>query len=258
MVWRERNRSALRRVLERERAWALYALADLDDGLFEQCEWYRSGEGLALVFHGLGIRPIFVMGSVEEVRALLAALPTASGYLNLREQHVGAEVGLFGFRQRHEMSRMMLGRFVSVPGSTVPLTRTDLAEIQALYASGDGGGIAFAPVQLDSGVFRGVRERGQLVAVAGVQVLSRAQGVAAVGNVFVRADVRGRGLAQTALSATVSAVLGTGVETIGLNVERSNVAAIRAYENLGFREALRYVEGPADRAAPPESLIPSA
>jgi ribosomal protein S18 acetylase RimI-like enzyme len=48
------------------------------------------------------------------------------------------------------------------------------------------------------------------------------------------------------------------VKTSGLNVERSNVAAIRAYENLGFRKALRYVEGTADRAAPPESLIPSA
>jgi RimJ/RimL family protein N-acetyltransferase len=152
------------------------------------------------------------------------------------------------------MLRMMLGSFVSVAGPTVPLTHTELVEIQALYASGEGGGIAFAPVQLDSGVFRGVREHGELVAVAGVHVLSRAQGVAAVGNVFVRADVRGRGLAQTALSATVAAVLGTGVETIGLNVERSNVAAIRAYENLGFREALRYVEGTADRAAPPGSL----
>jgi ribosomal protein S18 acetylase RimI-like enzyme len=71
--------------------------------------------------------------------------------------------------------------------------------------------------------------------------------VAGVGNVFVRADRRGKGLARTVLSATVAAIIETGVRTIGLNVERTNEPAIRAYESLGFRTALRYFEGMADR-----------
>lgn len=247
MVKPERDRAALARILDRDRAWALYALADLDDGLFEQCEWWVSGDGLALVFHGLAIRPLFVMGPTADVRTLLQEIPVASGYLNLRAEHADASDGVFQFASRHGMCRMLLERFVGVPGETTPLSSPDLPEIEALYASGSGGGIAFAPAQLETGVFRGVRRDGVLVAVAGAQVLSVERSVAAVGNVFVRPEWRGRGLAQCTLSATVAATLDRGVQTIGLNVERNNTAAVTAYERLGFRPVLQYVEGPAAR-----------
>lgn len=249
MLHRERDTAVLGRVLRRDRAWALYALADLDDELFVQCDWWCAGDGLALLFRGLAIRPLFVMGSPADVRTLLAGVPVASGYLNLREEHLPAAEGLFRFARREAMWRMMLERFAPVRGDTVPLGPDDAAEIQALYATGTGAGIAFAPVQLASGVFRGVRAGGALVAVAGAHVVSDAQGVAAVGNVFVRPDWRGRGLAQHTLSATVDAVRGRGIETIGLNVARGNAAAVHAYERLGFRAVLRYVEGPATRIA---------
>jgi predicted GNAT family acetyltransferase len=104
-------------------------------------------------------------------------------------------------------------------------------------------------VQLTTGFFRGVRDAGTLVAIGGVQVVSVAEQVAAVGNVFVREDRRGRGLAQTVLSATVEAVLDVGIRTIGLNVKRTNAPAVRAYEALGFRRALVYYEGMADRVS---------
>jgi ribosomal protein S18 acetylase RimI-like enzyme len=251
MVERLADKSLIRPLLEREREWALYALADLDDELFDQCEWWGCGGGLALVFHGLDIRPIFLMGSASEVAALLSALPIASGYLNLQPHMQGSAEGFYTFRRRHDMCRMILGRFDPRPGPTALLTPADLADIEALYAGGQGAGIAFAPAQLKTGLFRGVREDGTLVAVAGVQVVSLAEGVAAVGNVFVRQDRRGQGLAQTVLSATVAAVLEAGIRTIGLNVEHTNAPAVRAYEALGFRTALRYVEGMADRVASP-------
>jgi GNAT superfamily N-acetyltransferase len=246
-IRREHDKSAIARVLGADPHWALYALADLDDGLFEQCDWWTCGDGLALVFHGLGIRPIFVMGDGADVRELLAALPVPSGYLNVREHVEDTIQGLFSFRERHEMFRMVLDRFAPVPAATEPLHRGHLDEILALYATDTAGGVAFSPAQLDTGVFRGIREDGALVAAAGVQVLSVERSVAAVGNVFVRSDRRGRGLAQAALSATVTAVLATGVETVGLNVDRANAAALRAYEKLGFEPVLRYVEGPAVR-----------
>jgi GNAT superfamily N-acetyltransferase len=253
VVRREHDKTAIARVLDADPHWALYALADLDDGLFQRCEWWTSGQGLALVFHGLDIRPIFLMGEDEELRTLLAALPVPSGYLNVREHQEDVIQGLFAFRERHEMYRMVLERFAPAPGmdATVALTGAHLDEILALYATDAGGGVAFAPVQLESGVFRGIREHGVLIAVAGVQVLSVERSVAAVGNVFVRRDRRGQGLAQATLSATVNAVRATGVRTIGLNVERSNTAAVRAYEKLGFQPVLRYVEGPAVRGAHP-------
>ena len=243
----------IRRVLNTARAWALYALADLDDGMWEQCEWWGVGDGLALVFHGLRIRPIFVMGERAEVRELLRALSVRHGYLNLQAHAVDAADGIYRYRQRHEMCRMLLDGVapragsVSPRGGVLPLTVADSAEVQALFDTGDGAGIAFSPAQMEAGFFRGIREEGALVAVAGTHVVSRQESVAGVGNVFVREHRRGHGLAQTVLSAVVASVRQAGIRTIGLNVESTNAPARRAYEKLGFRTHFLYTEGEAER-----------
>jgi len=225
-----------------DRVWSIYALADLDAGLFDLCDWWICGEGLALVFKGISIIPIFVSGNREEVRQLLAALPAERGYLNLRDLDAQDS---YVYQDPHRMHRMVVDRFQANPGMAVLLGLDHLDEIQALYATGDGGGVAFGAFQLETGFFRGVYHDNQLVAVAGVHVVSHAEGVAGVGNVFTREDHRGRGLAQVVTSAVVSALIEAGIETIGLNVEHTNALAIAAYRKLGFRTAFEYWEGTA-------------
>ncbi len=107
--------------------------------------------------------------------------------------------------------------------------------------------MAFAPFQLSTGLFRGIRREGLLAAVAGVQAASRQEGVAAIGNIFTHPDFRGQGLAQTATSAVVAAVKAAGIHTIGLNVESRNAPAIHAYERIGFRTRFPYFEGVAGK-----------
>jgi ribosomal protein S18 acetylase RimI-like enzyme len=244
------DKSEIRRTLEPEREWALYALADLDQGAFEHCDWWGLPGGLALVFRAIAIRPIFVLGNAAVARRLLAALPEPSGYLNLKEDQLGAAHSIYRYQARHQMRRMLLDVFQPRTGNAETLGMTHLAEIERLYSTGDGGGIAFAPFQLDSGMFRGIRQAGDLVAVAGVQVASQNESVAAVGNIFVRPDCRGRGLAQVVTSAVVTALKEAGIRTIGLNVESTNLAAVHAYERIGFNTRFSYFEGPADRIAP--------
>ena len=241
------DKSKIRRRLNLDREWSLYALADLDDGMFEHCDWWALGDSLALVFRALAIRPIFVLGDVESARALLSTLPENSGYLNLREHQLEAAGGLYVYRERHQMQRMFLGDLTSFKGSAEPLTAQNAEQVQRLYACGDGGGIAFAPFQLETGFFRGVRRGGELVAVAGVHVVSRNEGVAGVGNIFTRPDCRGQGLAQLVTSAVALALRRAGIRTIGLNVEHTNTTAIRVYERVGFRTHFSYFEGMADR-----------
>jgi ribosomal protein S18 acetylase RimI-like enzyme len=240
------NKSEIRRLLNTDREWSLYALADLDDGMFEHCDWYAMADGLALVFRAIAIRPIFVLGDATATRSLLAALPERTGYLNLKPEQLEAAEGIYRFRERHEMRRMFVDVFRPRPGEVEALTPEHCGEVEKLYATG-GGGIAFAPNQLETGFFRGVRRSGKLVAVAGVHVASRQEGVAAVGNICTRPDSRGQGLAQIVTSAVVRALKEAGIRTIGLNVESSNVAAIRAYERIGFRTRFSYFEGVADR-----------
>lgn len=239
----------IRRILNRDREWSLYALADLDDALFPHCDWQLGEDSLALVFRALPIRPIFILGDCRAARALLEELPERVGYLNLKRDQLEAAAGIYAYHERHEMLRMLLDHFEPRDGSAEPLGPADRVPIERLYALDRSAGTAFAPFQLDSGFFRGVRRGGELVAVAGVQVISRHESVAAIGNVLTHPEHRGRGLAQTVTSAVVAALKGGGIETIGLNVERSNAAAIRAYERIGFRSRLHYFEGRAERIA---------
>jgi len=249
------EKSEIRRLLNTDREWSLYALADLDDGMFEHCDWWRHGDSLALVFCALEIQPIFVLGDSHSVRELLAILPATSGYLNLRPEQLDAAQGIYAFRHRHHMLRMFLEEAKPRAGTTEPLTIRDCNEIQRLYACGDSGGIAFAPFQLETSFFHGIRRNGELLAVAGVHVASREESVAGVGNIFTRPDCRGQGFAQTVTSAVVAALREAGIRTIGLNVEDTNTPAIHAYERIGFRTHFDYYEGIADRCRTGQPLI---
>jgi len=237
----------IRRRLNIDRDWSLYALADLDDGMFEHCRWWALDDSVALVFDALEIRPIFVLGDVESTRELLAALPASAGYLNLKPHQMDAAKGLYRYREVHSMQRMFLEDLKAPAGTAEVVGAGDLEQVERLYASGDGGGIAFAPFQLDTGFFYGIRKGAELVSLAGVHLVSRNEGVAGVGNIFTRPDCRGQGLAQIVTSAVVMALKEAGIQTIGLNVEHTNTGAIRVYERVGFRRHFGYYEGMADR-----------
>ena len=215
--------------------------------MFEHCDWWALGDSIALVFRALAIRPIFVLGDARSTRELLAVLPERSGYLNLKPHQFEAAAGLYRYCERYQMQRMFLGDLSPPVGIAEPLTPIDCHQVERLYACGDGGGIAFAPFQLGTGFFRGVRRGGELVAVAGVHVVSRNESVAGVGNIFTRPDCRGQGLAQIVTSAVAMALSEAGIRTIGLNVEHTNSAAIRVYERVGFRTHFTYYEGPVER-----------
>ena len=193
MIHRLTDKSVIRAYLNTDREWSLYALADLDDGMFEDCDWWSSGDNLALVFRALEIRPILVLG---DPRKLLPYLPERSGYLNLKPEQFDGAQDFYAYRERHQMNRMIVDEFTPHAGEAEPLTRHDRKAIEELYATGDGGGIAFAPFQLDTGFFRGVRHGNELVAVAGVHVVSHNESVAGVGNIFTRPDCRGRGSSE--------------------------------------------------------------
>jgi ribosomal protein S18 acetylase RimI-like enzyme len=241
------NKAEIRSRLNRDREWSLYALADLDQGMFEHCDWWSIADGLALVFRAMAIRPIFVMGDAQITEMLLTALPEGSGYLNLKPHQLKGAERVYRYRVRHEMQRMFLDSFQPRSGPVEVLDAKDHRDIERLYSTGEGGGISFASFQLDTGFFRGVRRNGELVAVAGVQVLSRKEGVAAVGNIYTRPDYRGQGFAHVVTSAVVRSLIEAGIATIGLNVEKTNTTAIRVYENIGFRTHFSYFEGTADK-----------
>ena len=128
------------------------------------------------------------------------------------------------------------------------MTKLDIVHmplLEELYSY--GGGDAFRQRSLELGVFYGVFDDKRLVAVAGTHIVSDNERIAALGNVMTQPDYRGRGLATVAASAVCEELLDRSIELIGLSVGRSNEAAIRVYEKIGFKRHVLFFEGTAIR-----------
>jgi len=138
-----------------------------------------------------------------------------------------------------------------VPTGVWKLLRLDVSHLpllEELYSY--GGGDAFRRRSLELGVFYGVFDAGRLISVAGTHIVSECEHIAALGNVMTHPGYRSQGLATMATSAVCKELLERGVELIGLSVSRSNEAAIRVYENIGFKRRVPFFEGTATRVEP--------
>jgi RimJ/RimL family protein N-acetyltransferase len=256
------ERAPLERFLRRAAPAHLYALADLDLPFWPDTRWYatRNGDGeidaLCLVFEKLAppivyaVAPPHDAGTLALVSELLPRLPDRF-FANLPLGGCTALARTHAVEPHGEHLKLWLPDAAklgvpTLPG-VAPLGPGDADELARFYAErayrdDERGGRFFAPYMLELFPWLGLRERGELVCVAGLHVFSRAQGVAALGNVATVPERRGRGLARS-LCAQLARDLLEIVPLVGLNVAASNEAALRCYRGLGFREALRYEEG---------------
>lgn len=232
------------------RAVHIYALADLDEPFWSASRWYRRRDavvGLVGLPSGQGVACYAVStrdpaGSLELLADLAPGLP--AGLLITAPTGVAAvlrpvrPVAWSASLVRYELTDPTL---LPDPDDRVaPLGRGDVGELQELYDH-EPGAVFFLPHMLDDGAFVGLRVGGRLVAAAGTHVCSTARGVAALGAVYTAPAHRGRGLGR-AVTAEVSRRLTGRVDTIGLNVLVSNVAARRIYDSIGFSPILDYDE----------------
>lgn len=251
MLTEFRDRAELREWLKarlrREGAWAAYALADLQPGLFEQSRWYvAEGGGLVLEYCGFTPHILMGFGTTEQLRPLVAGLPPGEYALSWPWTALPA---LAGYATTIvPMYRMALGQGVrlAMPEGVSPLAEADAAAVAALIAPSHGTDEdidAFAASQMQDGAFFGAWQGGELVGVAGTHVVDAEERLAAVGNVYVRPDVRGQGLGGRLTAAVVAGLQQRGVEMIVLNVKQRNTTAQRVYTQLGFVIDCAFAEG---------------
>jgi len=243
----------IRALLETDRAWAAYALADLAPGFFENCEWHACGEpapALILLYRAFEIPVLVTVGAAPAIAGLLDEVrDEPEMYLSIRPEVLPLIKARYDVLAEAAMWRMVLDpsafRAAGV-NEAVRLTIADLPALQRLYADGEATEEApdfFHPEMVGQGVFFGVREGEALVAAAGTHLYSPAESVGAVGNVYTRRDRRGRGLATQVTQRVTAELLRLGLQTIVLNVARSNAAALRVYERVGFRRYTPFYEG---------------
>lgn len=249
-----RDRDQIRARLEGRRAYAAYALGQLDPRLFRYSDWWFAEDGAAsaLILHsrgGLG-NATFALGETSAVEALLQVHPgPRHTFLTCEVHHVETILRYFELDQRQTMIRMHLTAASFTPSAdgieVRRLTGRDARDINALYRS-EGVPSYYTAKQIDDSVYFGIDRGTRLIAVAGTHVISPAGGIAVVGNVYTHPKHRGQHLAQATTSA-VTAQLLTGCRDIVLSVDPTNEAAVRAYERLGYSEVARLVEGAAVR-----------
>ncbi|MBT9558439.1 MAG: GNAT family N-acetyltransferase [Myxococcales bacterium] len=259
--------SELRAFLRRDPVLAAYPLGDLAPQYAPFCRWFATRDesgglsGVALFYTGLRTPTVLTLGDPDDVDALLgspalkAILPTRL-YVHLPSSHLAAFQANFQVDALRPMIRMALhrdgfipwrpspsegGALVPDPASVVRVGHGDTADLVALYRFYPDN--FFEPYQLESGFYYGYRAAGHLISVAGIHVVSVEDDIAAIGNVVTHPEHRGRGYSRMCTTRLLEDLF-THVSTVALNVTRENVGARRIYEQLGFVEHLRYLEGP--------------
>ena len=239
---------AARPILEGDRLWAAYALADLEPPFAQQARWIVGRRALAMTYHGLQPPAIFAMGDAAELIHLAHQLPPGRYTYGLKEDALAAFGPRLLLESRVAMWRMALRveDYRPVGDTPVrPLGPGDLALIERFMARMDSPPDAFNPQQLEQGVFFGIVQGEELLSMAGTHVVAPAAGVAALGNVATLPEARRRGLARAASAAVIDELLRRGLRTVVLNVARANRAAVRLYQTLGFWTYCGYYEGVA-------------
>ncbi len=214
-----RDRERIHLLLEAERAYAAYALAQLEPDLFAQSEWWlAAGDGSeALLMHSRGGpgNALVAFGDPHALPALLSLHPGPSQtFATFREDHLEAMQRFFLLARDQPMLRMMVTAetfAAAEPGEEETegvvevrrLSDGDIPEIERLYSS-EGSRFYYRPRHIDEGVYFGVFSDQRLVAVAGTHAVSRANGIAVVGNVFTHPLHRNHHFAVRATGAVTA------------------------------------------------------
>lgn len=243
----------IRRRLERDRSWSVYALGDLAPGYRDQSEWYTSDDypdAMALIYRAGAWPILFTLGDAEAVRAVLGELlPEPRLSLAIRVEHLPAVESRWRVLRSNAMWRMILDPEAPAlePDTRVAsLTLADAEPLQALFRDGRHAGEEpdfFFPSMLTGGTYFGVKEGDHWIAAAGTHLVAESEGVATIGNVYVRRDRRGSGLARAVVGAVIAELRHRMIPTIALNVRQANSTAARVYERLGFQYYCPFTEG---------------
>lgn len=247
-----RDRDELRRILAPHRTFAAYALGQLNPELFARSEWWvaRGSGGQAVLLHskgGLG-NALFSLGAVDALEALLRLHPgPRHTFLTSQTSHLETMLRYFHLATRQEMMRMQVDRetFRPVLGEVRHLSGHEVGPINRLYRS-EGTQAFYTAENIDDAVYYGAYEGNRIVSVAGTHVVAPGDEIGVVGNVFTHPRHRGLGLGARVTGAVTRELLRSCREVV-LSVDPANISAVRAYQNLGYEDVGRLIEGAAVR-----------
>jgi hypothetical protein len=255
MTWQihpEPDDAVLRKALSAQRLWSAYAINDLQPPFRERSTFHYATEGkqwaIVLDYRTTTFSGLLPFGDPAGVAALLEAqidalprnciIPTDSAVMQEvlgRWYTLGKQEPMY----RMAASRANFNHYES--GVTCDeLGPASIGEISAFYTLNNVP--TFSPDQVHNGVYAGVRRHGVLVAVGGTHFVDAADKLAAVGNVYTDAMLRGNGYVRTIISWLTQAVLERGCDDVVLSVHQNDFGAQQMYEPLGFKHVTSFWE----------------
>jgi GNAT superfamily N-acetyltransferase len=232
-----------------------YHLGDLDDFFWPHTRWHVSqddGEIDALVLLYTAPDPIVLLAILNDNQHQMSDL-----LVHLQPQlperiYAHLSPGLedifqakYTLRHHGEHYKMTLTNPAALDQFSleglITLDKSHLPQIHRLYQQSYPGNW-FDPRMLQTGQYLGLDdERGELICIAGIHVVSTQYRIAALGNITTHPTQRERGLATRVTAVLCKHLLET-VDVIGLNVRTDNTPAICAYSKIGFEVAGIYNE----------------
>lgn len=241
-----RSTEDLRQLLEKDRIWSAYALADLDPVYISASTWHVNKHAAIFIYAGFEPAVLFSIGPDAALGELLPCIPDGRYTYTILKNCRNLLDPFLNVEGEELMSRMVLDS-EALPtiksAGLKKLNETNLNDVHNLFDKFPDQPDSFAENQLRDGIFFGFYEANELVSIAGTHVLSKNAGVAAIGNVFTEPRHRNKGLATKASIRVAQWLRAEGIETIVLNVAKNNKPALAIYENIGFRHYCEYYEG---------------
>ena len=159
-------------ILETDRVWSAYALADMHPPVNEHADWYPEEDAVVLVYRGLSPPVLFAHGHPLRVRQALERVPPGRYLYTLRGTDRAAIRPALVIEHEMQMWRMHLhprGFPPDMAVDAVRLGRGDLDQIMELMGDHADRPDAFHPDQLANGVYFGFRMGG----LGGIELISR-------------------------------------------------------------------------------------
>jgi ribosomal protein S18 acetylase RimI-like enzyme len=258
------DRSAIADYLVQESALNLYLIGDLADFFWSDTLWYGWQEAgqlkaVALVYTGDKIPVLLLMEDTPWAHQLLTSLTSVLPhrfYAHLRPGLASAlpfsgEGGDTYIRMVQKTSidpKELMGVAKRHPHVRAEVLHPeDQKRVEQFYAKHYPQNW-FNPRMLATGTYIALTETNAaeetaLVAIAGIHVLSEAQGIAALGNIAVHQSYQGLGLGQWVTGVLCQHLQDQyGIHTLGLNVHCDNAKAQSCYKRLGFESVATYQE----------------
>ncbi len=248
------DKKQIEKFLREDTPLFIYHIGDLDDFYWNYTTWIalkeNSVKAILLLYTAVN-PPVLLALSSEDKKGKLKDLLNSSLHLlpNKFYSHLTPEIEkvllpYYNLDSHGKYQKMVLSdesksdNFKNA--DVIKLKPGDIKEIQYLYKESYPDN-SFDPRMLETGTYFGIRDGSKLVSIAGVHVYSQKYKVAALGNITTHPEFRGKGFGKQ-VTAHLCRYLLKKVKTIGLNVSQSNSAAIKCYEELGFKFTAPYLE----------------